>query len=69
MFDLKIQPVITKSDTSFEVMSVYRDKNKTKVEKFSRNVEDIIQKKHLMNLKNPYNIDVKIFLTIFHNLR
>lgn len=43
-FDLKIQPVITKSDSTFDVMVVYRDKNKTKVDKFARNVEDIIQK-------------------------
>jgi len=43
-FDFKIQPVSSRSHTTFDVMAVYRDTDKTKVDKYSRNVENYIHK-------------------------
>ncbi len=43
-FDLRIQPVTTKSNTTFDIVAVYRDKDKSKVDKFTKNVEDYLEK-------------------------
>ncbi len=43
-FDLKIQPLVTKMDSVLEFMIVYRDNDKTKIDKFAKNIEDYISK-------------------------
>lgn len=41
-FDLRIHPVAPKSMSVFEVLAVYRNKNRSKVVDFSTNIENII---------------------------
>jgi len=43
-FDFKIQPVTTKSAKVYDVMVVYRDKEKSKVDKFFTNLEENVRK-------------------------
>lgn len=43
-FDINIQPITLKSTKTFDVMTVYRSKDRSKVEKFVSNYEDYLRK-------------------------
>jgi len=43
-FDIHIQPTTRRWNTTFDVMTVYRSKDKSKVDKFTKNYDDYIRK-------------------------